>query len=229
VLILGSGHTEVYDPVAMTTLAIAQPGEQFAYGHTLTLLPDGRVLLAGGVSGSRGGGPRALAEIYDPVTAILVTLPGTKGQLTLPAISGPPAPGGQPSGDDGAEAPLEVEPFQLAEHAPSTVQRYYRAINGQGYRFAYDHLLGPSLQAQQTFADFAAGYATTVHVTVATSAVVPSGPDRFTVTVRLAALQADGTARRFRGTYEVARLAAGGDAPPGAMAERIVGANIAPE
>ncbi len=61
------------------------------------------------------------------------------------------------------------------------------------------------------------------------SGAAPSVPDRFTVTVRLAAIQADGTVRRFRGTYEVAQMPASGNAPPRTMAEQIVGENIAPE
>jgi hypothetical protein len=53
---------EIYDPIA-GTFAPAVNLVQARAGHTATLLPDGRVLLAGGYNGT---GPLASAEIYDP-------------------------------------------------------------------------------------------------------------------------------------------------------------------
>ncbi len=63
----------------------------------------------------------------------------------------------------------------------------------------------------------------------AASTVATMKPACVTATVRLAARQTDGTMRYFRGTYEVAQVAAGGDAPLGTLEERITGASIAPE
>ncbi len=49
--------------------------------------------------------------------------------------------------------------------------------------------------------DFAAGYAGTQGVTACVTAVTPSGAGRWTVSVRLAAQQADGPIQVFTGTY----------------------------
>ncbi|HZS40556.1 MAG TPA: kelch repeat-containing protein [Polyangia bacterium] len=56
---------ETFDPA---TMSFAQSGAQLAtprYDHTATLLPDGRVLIAGGLDAA--GRPLASAEIFDPI------------------------------------------------------------------------------------------------------------------------------------------------------------------
>jgi hypothetical protein len=53
---------ELYDPGSGTWTAAGNMDEARA-GHTATLLPDGRVLMAGG---AWGGSPLASAELYDP-------------------------------------------------------------------------------------------------------------------------------------------------------------------
>ncbi len=68
VLIVGLGRAEVYDPATETTVETGRPLDPLGYGHTLTPLPNGQVLLTGGVSGSRGGRPSARAEIYSWAT-----------------------------------------------------------------------------------------------------------------------------------------------------------------
>jgi hypothetical protein len=61
---------ELYDPVSGTWTATGSMGEA-RYGHTATLLHDGRVLVAGGLNTSFGGinGPLATAELYDSSSA----------------------------------------------------------------------------------------------------------------------------------------------------------------
>jgi N-acetylneuraminic acid mutarotase len=62
---------EIYDPISNTWTLAASPAELRAY-HTATLLPDGRVLVAGGFY--EGSGvisflkPHGSTELYDPVT-----------------------------------------------------------------------------------------------------------------------------------------------------------------
>jgi hypothetical protein len=66
---VGFNAAELYDPGAITftpTTNMTTP----RFDHTSTLLSDGKVLIADGqISGLSGGGARASAEIYDPVTA----------------------------------------------------------------------------------------------------------------------------------------------------------------
>jgi hypothetical protein len=59
-------HADLYDPVTGT---ITSTGSMLSvsFGHTATLLNDGRVLIAGGSDGSNSV-PLATAEIYDPST-----------------------------------------------------------------------------------------------------------------------------------------------------------------
>jgi hypothetical protein len=60
---------ELYDPIAGTWSETPAPSHAGSVMHTATLLPDGRVLVAGGYGGGVGGGPTfALSELFDPVT-----------------------------------------------------------------------------------------------------------------------------------------------------------------
>lgn len=58
---------EIYDPVAGTWKSAAQMGTP-RLGHTATLLPDGRVLVAGGstIENANAQGALSSAELYDP-------------------------------------------------------------------------------------------------------------------------------------------------------------------
>ena len=58
---------ELYDPGSGSWSATGKMIEARTYGHTATLLPDGRVLVAGGSDGSRGL-VLASTELYDPAS-----------------------------------------------------------------------------------------------------------------------------------------------------------------
>ena len=64
---------ELYDPATGTFSATAGPMAHARVGHTATLLPDGRVLIAGGAD--TGLVYLDSAEIYDPVTDTFSTVP----------------------------------------------------------------------------------------------------------------------------------------------------------
>jgi hypothetical protein len=61
---VATSTAELYDPFS-GTWTIASSTAAARQGHSATLLPDGRVLVAGGLD-SGGDGPLASAELYDP-------------------------------------------------------------------------------------------------------------------------------------------------------------------
>ena len=83
VLIVGSAcgdcwleHEELYDPVTGTFKVTGKPhtfglGSDIWSGHTATLLPNGKVLLAGGAS--EDFGTFSIAELYDPLADTFTT------------------------------------------------------------------------------------------------------------------------------------------------------------
>ena len=62
----GLNTAELYDPVASTFTALTATMTTGRENHTATLLPNGQVLLTGGLNGS-GPTPLNTAEVYDPV------------------------------------------------------------------------------------------------------------------------------------------------------------------
>jgi Galactose oxidase, central domain len=58
---------ELYDPATATFSATGSMSAARAF-HTATLLPSGKVLIAGGLTGCSGGPALASAELYDPAT-----------------------------------------------------------------------------------------------------------------------------------------------------------------
>lgn len=94
-----------------------------------------------------------------------------------PKTTGPPAP------------PAPAPPNRV-------VEAYYEAINARDYRAAWA-LVGGS-RFGQTYDEFAAGFADTVH-----DALTITGVNGDTVMVRLVATRGDGSTRTYRGTYTV--------------------------
>src|SRR5262249_51090499 len=66
---------ELYDPATGTWMSTGDLND-FRAAHTATLLPNGKVLVVGGVDADEGGPIHRSAEIYDPVTGIWTTTGG---------------------------------------------------------------------------------------------------------------------------------------------------------
>jgi hypothetical protein len=72
---------DLYDPSARAFTATASPMSEGRTGHTATLLPNGKVLLAGGAGAS---GYLASAELYDPASKTF--LPSPSGMITARSL-----------------------------------------------------------------------------------------------------------------------------------------------
>jgi N-acetylneuraminic acid mutarotase len=69
---IATASVELYDP-SQDTWSSVPPMLEARYGHTMTLLPSGRVIVAGGMSDSYA--VLASAEAYDPATDTWTSLP----------------------------------------------------------------------------------------------------------------------------------------------------------
>jgi hypothetical protein len=86
--------------------------------------------------------------------------------------------------------------------AASLVRSYYNAINRQEYARAYTYF-GDN-NAPQSYASFAAGYANTASVTVATGTAIDdgaAGSTYFTLPVAIDAVSTNGAHTQFAGCY----------------------------
>ncbi|MFN8513331.1 MAG: DUF4232 domain-containing protein [Chloroflexia bacterium] len=131
----------------------------------------------------------------------MVTLPGG-GTVEAPEVDGEGIR--PPSCQDDIPTPTLTPPGTLypVENdetfaQANVVYRYAAAIDARDYVAAYA-LLGPDLQAQQSYADFVAGFATT-----RANASRLWGKHHRRHVMRLKAMQADGSVRHFEGTYEI--------------------------
>ncbi|MGI5469319.1 excalibur calcium-binding domain-containing protein [Streptomyces sp. CA-132043] len=142
------------------------------------------VLTAGGCASESGGASKDDRTVTATVTAPPSSSAGEPtGQATAPSSSPPPS-----------QVPREAAP-ETARDAAATVEAYFAAINAGDYRQAWE-LGGKNLGgAYEAFVD---GFATTERDTVRVVGVHGDA-----VTVRLEALQTDGSTRSFAGTYTV--------------------------
>ena len=77
---------EVYDPVANTFTALTSTMISVRADHMAALLPNGKVLLAGG-STSSGGNSLNTAEVYDPTTQTFTALTSTMTTVRVAATA----------------------------------------------------------------------------------------------------------------------------------------------
>lgn len=101
-------------------------------------------------------------------------------------------------------APALAAPAYLDDRstAASLVRSFYNAVNLQQYARAYTYF-GPN-GGPTPYAQFSAGYAGTVSVTVATGAAQSDGAAGsifFTLPVAIDAVQSDGSHKQFAGCY----------------------------
>jgi WD40 repeat protein len=102
--------SELYDPETGAWTAVEMVDDRF--GHTATLLPDGRVLVAGGFG--HGIGALSSTEIFDPLsetwttTASLAEVRSSHGAVLLPNGSVLVAGGDDGTGPDGSLASSEL-------------------------------------------------------------------------------------------------------------------------
>jgi hypothetical protein len=139
-----------------------------------------------------------------------VTLPNGNGSFTVPT-SVPPCLG------DTQSSHLSQQPFTLRGDAAQVVRDYYLAINRHDYRAAYA-LFGAPMRQNQSYDDFAAGFATTQEDDLHIRAIAQNG-NQSVITITLSSRVTNGDTRRYTGTYTVG---------PENGALRIVAATIAP-
>ena len=123
-----------------------------------------------------------------------VSLDGDSDSFTVVA-SPPPCFGDtRPSGFD-------QRSFELIGDGVRVVRDYYAAINRRDYRAAYA-LFGAQMQQNQSYSDFAAGFATTQRDDLHISALRQT-TDGSVVTITLTARLTDGTTQHYTGAYTV--------------------------
>lgn len=146
----------------------------------------------------------ALPTTSAPTPATPPASPDT-GSQTEDALAEPP-PMQPPAPVDGAGPD--------AESAQDTVRRYYTAINAGDYATAYALWGRDGAASRQPFDVFAKGYAKTRHVEAkigeAFDAEGAAGSRYIQVPVDLAAQQADGSTRHYRGNFTLRAVMADG-------------------
>ncbi len=131
----------------------------------------------------------------------VLTMPGGNPIAIKKGISVPPCLGNtQPS-------TLSYQGFTSGpqpEAATNVLLGYFGSINAKDYRGAYE-ALGATLQGQQSYDAFAAGYANTASAQAAQIVIGGSTQQgvSYEVTLVLTATQSDGSVQTYKGTYSI--------------------------
>lgn len=91
------------------------------------------------------------------------------------------------------------------DYPEAVVLSYYLAIAAHDYPSAYS-LLGPAMQARQSYASFERGFASTEDAWVEELNIVSEGPTSAVVAVRVGSLEADGSVKHFAGRWMVSLI-----------------------
>lgn len=164
-----------------------------------------------GQAPSLGGAPQPLP----PQDADLVV-----GDAPVETVNPETGMGVDPDGDGPLTAPPAVD-TGAAEPGPAdavtVVRDYYAAINAHDYAGAYGLWSGGGSASGQSAQQFAAGFAHTQGVSVEVGAPgredAGAGQRYIEVPVLLTATQADGSVRRYAGTYVLHRAVVDGATP----------------
>jgi hypothetical protein len=154
----------------------------------------GQVVLAGVTAAVVGGCGMSTAVQGKPMAApglASASVKPARPSTTPPPTAASPTPA-SPSTESSPPSAVDTTPPDDAE---TVVRAYFDAINAHDYQRAWD--LGGK-NVGQSYAAFAAGFATTDHDVLTIQSVEGN-----TVTADLAAVQTDGTTRTFHGTYTV--------------------------
>jgi cell division septation protein DedD len=134
---------------------------------------------------------RSLNQSSAPVATPAPTSPPSVTSTSPPATTSAPETTAPPPPETTAS------PARPAPAPPGrVVEAYYEAINARDYRAAWALVGGNKFG--QTYDEFAAGFANTVH-----DDLTITGVNGDTVTVTLVATRSDGSTRTYRGTYTV--------------------------
>lgn len=174
-----------------------------------------------------GTGALALATLVacGPQQADSTAVPASVPAVTEPTPATPPAPADTPSQTE--EALAEPPPMETTDAAPApdaspeaaedAVRRYYAAINAKDYATAYALWGNNGAASRQTYEVFAHGYAKTTGVQAqvgkAFGAEGAAGSRYIQVPIDLAATQADGSSRHYRGNFTLRAVMADGATP----------------
>lgn len=176
----------------------------------------------GGTAPELGGGAPVIAPVDDQAAVALgpdglpLTPAGEAGMPVPTDASGlaDPDTGLAAVASDGAPPPANGAPEPTTADAVAVLRDYYAAINARNFGRAYALWSGGGRASGQTPEQFAGGYAQTQGVSVTLGAPGPqdagAGQRYVQVPVALRATQADGSVKRYAGSFTLHRAVADG-------------------